>query len=178
MEWNLADIVKSCKKQNAKAQLALFHHYKKQFLGLCFRYVNRQEVAEEILMDAFTIIFKTIKSQNGGSFESWMKSIVVHKAIDYYRKHKNDPVFDEIDYVMDKKVEEYQFEQLELNELVKLIQCLPAGYRMVFNLYSIEGFHHNEIAKKLGISVNTSKSQLHKAKLKLQKILMKGGYHE
>lgn len=177
MEWNLADIIKSCKKQDAQAQLVLFHHYKKQLLGLCIRYVNNREVAEEVLMDAFVIIFKTIKSQKGASFESWMKSIVVHKAIDYFRKHKNDPAFEEIEYVLDKKVEQHQSEQLELDELVKLLQCLPVGYRMVFNLFTIEGFHHHEIAEKLGISVNTSKSQLHKAKLKLQEILQKGGYH-
>jgi len=128
-------------------------------------------------MDAFIVIFKTIKTHSGSSLESWMKSIVVHKAIDYFRKHKNDPAFDEIEYVLDKKVELQAAENLEVEELAQMLYSLPAGYRMVFNLYSIEGYQHKEIADKLGISVNTSKSQLHKAKHKLQEILQRGGYH-
>jgi len=82
-------------------------------------------------MDAFIVIFKTIKTHSGSSLESWMKSIVVHKAIDYFRKHKNDPAFDEIEYVLDKKVELQAAENLEVEELAQMLYSLPAGYRMV-----------------------------------------------
>jgi RNA polymerase sigma-70 factor (ECF subfamily) len=177
MEWNQAKVIEACKKKDKKAQKALFHRYKKQLLGLCLRYVNSRELAEEVLMDAFIVVFKKIHTCNTQTFEPWLKSIVVHKAIDFYRKHKNDPVFDEIEYVLDKKAESQAAHNLEAAELIQMLQFLPVGYRMVFNMYAIEGFQHKEIAEKLGISENTSKSQLRKAKAKLQDILEKGGYH-
>jgi len=177
MEWNEAEIIEACKRQNQQAQIALFHKYRKQYHGLCRRYVNNIEVAEEVLMDAFVVIFKTIKSHKGKSLETWMRSIVIHKAIDYYRKHKNDPVFYEIETELIKKPSEEQYNNVEADDLLKMLHTLPPGYRMVFNLYSIEGFQHNEIAEKLGVSVNTSKTQLFKAKQKLQAMLKKGGYH-
>lgn len=177
MEWNQAKIIEACRKKDKKAQKALFHHYKKQLLGLCLRYVNSREIAEEVLMDSFIAVFRKIHTCNTATFEPWLKSIVVHKAIDYYRRHQNDPVFDEMDYVLDKKAETQPAQNLEADELVKMLQHLPAGYRMVFNLYAIEGFQHKEIAERLGISENTSKSQYRKAKARLQEILEKGGYH-
>lgn len=177
MEWNQAKIIEACKKRDKKAQLALFHRYKKQLLGLCLRYVNSREVAEEVLMDAFISVFKKIHTCNTQTFEPWLKSIVVHKAIDYYRSHKNDPIFDEIEYVLDKKTEQKPADDLEANELIKMLQFLPPGYRIVFNMYAVEGFQHKEIAEKLNISENTSKSQYRKAKARLQEILAKGGYH-
>lgn len=177
MEWNEAEIIEACKKQNQQAQMALFHRYRKQYHGLCRRYVNSMEVAEEVLMDAFVVIFKTIKSHKGKSFEVWMRSIVIHKSIDYYRKHKNDPVFYEIETELIKKPSEEQNNNVEAEDLLKMLHALPPGYRMVFNLYSIEGYQHKEIAERLGVSVNTSKTQLFKAKQKLQAMLKKGGYH-
>ncbi len=82
-----------------------------------------------------------------------------------------------MEYVLDKKAELQSAHNLEAAELIKMLQHLPMGYRMVFNMYAIEGFQHQEIAEKLGISENTSKSQLRKAKAKLREILEKGGYH-
>lgn len=177
MEWNQAKIIEACRKKDKKAQKALFHHYKKQLLGLCLRYVNSREIAEEVLMDSFIAVFRKIHTCNTDTFEPWLKSIVVHKAIDYYRCHQNDPIFDEMEYILDKKAETQPAQNLEADELIKMLQHLPAGYRMVFNMYAIEGFQHKEIAEKLGISENTSKSQLRKAKARLQEILEKGGYH-
>ncbi len=177
MEWNEAEIIKSCIKQDQQAQMALFHKYRKQYHGLCRRYVNNQEIAEEVLMDAFVVIFKKIKSHKGKSLEGWMRSIVIHKAIDYYRQHKNDPVFYEIETELLKKSTGEQKHTAEADDLLKMLHALPVGYRMVFNLHSIEGFQHKEIAKRLGVSINTSKTQLHKAKQKLQTMLEKGGYH-
>lgn len=177
MEWNEAEIIKACKNQDQQAQMALFHRYRKQFHGLCRRYVNNMEVAEEVLMDAFVVIFKTIKSHTGKSFESWMRSIVIHKAIDYYRKHKNDPVFYEIETALIKRPGSTQNNNVETDDLLKMLHTLPPGYRMVFNLHSIEGYRHKEIAERLGVSINTSKTQLFKAKQKLQAMLEKGGYH-
>ncbi len=177
MEWNQSEIIEACKKQDEQAQMALFHRYRRQFHGLVLRYVNHKEVAEEVLMDAFIIIFSRIKVYKDQSFESWMKSIVVHKSIDYYRKHKNDPIFTDIDSEESLGSTNNGTSKIETEDLLKMLHFLPAGYRMVFNLHTIEGYQHKEIAKQLGISVNTSKTQLHKAKLKLQGILEKGGYN-
>lgn len=177
MEWNQAEIIEACKKQDEQAQMALFHRYRRQFHGLVLRYVNHREVAEEVLMDAFIIIFSKIKAYKDQSFESWMKSIVVHKSIDYYRKHKNDPVFSNIECEESLQISQNGSSKIETEDLLKMLHFLPAGYRMVFNLHAIEGFQHKEIAKQLGISVNTSKTQLHKAKQKLQLLLEKGGYN-
>lgn len=177
MEWNQSDIIKACRKQNKKAQKALFQRYSKQFYGLCLRYVNNREVAEEVLMDAFMDIFKNIKKYKTKSFEAWMKSIVVHKSIDYYRKHKNDPMFSDVDTDYAGGLSNPQTNDVEMDELLKMLYTLPSGYRMVFNLFAIEGYQHKEIAKQLGISESTSKTQFLKAKQKLQIIMEKGGYH-
>ncbi len=178
MEWNEDSVIKACIKGDEQAQLSLFLRYKERFLGLCMRYVNNQQVAEEVMMDAFLDIFKHIKKYKKNSFEAWMKSIVVHKAIDYFRKHKNDPIFTESEFELEHSVVQTPISQVETDYLFQLIHCLPAGYKMVFNLYVIEGYQHSEIAKELNISVSTSKTQLYKAKQKLQALLEKGGYHE
>jgi RNA polymerase sigma-70 factor (ECF subfamily) len=177
MEWDQKAIIKACIRQDEQAQMALFQRYRGQFFGLCMRYVNNHQVAEEVMMDAFLDIFKNIKKYKEKSFEAWMKSIVVHKAIDYFRKHKNDPVFSESEFLLEKQSAQTPVSKVETDDLLQLLHCLPAGYKMVFNLHVIEGYQHHEIAKKLGISKNTSKTQLHKAKQKLQELLEKGGYH-
>ncbi|NOR87230.1 MAG: sigma-70 family RNA polymerase sigma factor [Bacteroidales bacterium] len=178
MEWNEKDIIEACKKQNKQAQMALLHKYQNKFLGICLRYVDNQHIAEEILMDAFMAIFQKIKLYQENSFEGWMKTIVIHKSIDYYRKHKNDPIITNIETAEWRAPKKQQENSLETEDLLALLISLPTGYRVVFNLYAIEGYSHKEIAQRLGVSVSTSKTQLHKAKLKLQELITKGGYHD
>lgn len=178
MEWDQKEIIKACIRQDEQAQMALFQRYRGQFFGLSMRYVNNSQMAEEVMMDAFLDIFKGIKKFKKDSFESWMKTIVVHKAIDYFRKHKNDSVFIESEFLLEKQISQTPITKVETDDLFQLLHCLPAGYKMVFNLHVIEGYQHHEIAKKLGISKNTSKTQLRKAKQKLQELLEKGGYRE
>ena len=178
MEWDQKAIIEACILQDEQAQMALFHKYRGQLFGLCLRYVNNKQVAEEVMMDAFLDIFKSMKKYKEKSFESWMKSIAVHKSIDYFRKHKNDPVFSESDFLLEKHSSQMPYSKMETDDLVNLLHCLPPGYKMVFNLHVIEGYQHHEIAKKLGISKNTSKTQLLRAKQRLQEMLKKGGYHD
>jgi len=178
MEWDQESLINACIRQEEQAQMALFQKYRGQIFGLCMRYVNNKQVAEEVMMDAFLDIFKSIKKYKEKSFESWMKSIAVHKAIDYFRKHKNDPVFSESEFLLEKYSLQMSYSKLETNDLLQLLHCLPAGYKMVFNLFVIEGYQHHEIAEKLGISKSTSKTQLMRAKQKLQEMLKKGGYHD
>ena len=177
MEWTEIELIESCKKHDEQGQMALFHKYKKKFLTICLRYVYDKRIAEELLMDSFITIYQKIDLYKEKSFEGWMKTIVIHKAIDYYRKHKKDPVFTNVEeksYEIAIKTTE---NNLEAEELMRILTHLPSGYRMVFNMHAIEGYTHSEIAKKLSISVNTSKTQLHKAKRKLQEMLEKGGYN-
>jgi RNA polymerase sigma factor (sigma-70 family) len=176
MEWNLSELILGCKKKDKHAQMALFHLYHEKFLGICLRYLYKKEVAEEVLMDAFMKIFQKTDLYKEGSFEGWMKTIVIHKAIDYYRQHKNDPVFTEIDTQANRISAHKPNQKLEAEDLMKLLDQLPMGYRLVFNMYAIEGFRHKEIANKLNISVSTSKTQYLKARKKLQVLMKKGGY--
>jgi RNA polymerase sigma-70 factor (ECF subfamily) len=176
MEWNLSDIISACKKQDKQAQMALFRYYHEKFYGICLRYLHKEEVAEEVLMDAFMKIFQKIDLYKDGSFEGWMKTIVIHQSIDYYRKHKSDPFFAEVDYELKKTPSNKTSESMEAEELMQMLNHLPAGYRMVFNMYAIEGYQHKEIAEKLGISISTSKTQYLKARKKLQEMLKEGGY--
>jgi len=178
MEWNLSEIIKACKLQDKQAQMALFQHYHEQFYGICLRYLYRSEIAEEVLMDAFMTIFQKINQYQKNSFEGWMRTIVIHKSIDYYRSHKSDPIFTEIESYSKKIPFKNPIQHLEAEELMNTLNQLPIGYRMVFNMYAIEGYQHKEIAEKLGISVSTSKTQYLKARKKLQEILKKGGYHD
>ena len=177
MEWSEQRIIKGCKKQSKKAQRILLHRYKDEFFGICLRYVDNEGVAEEILMDAFIAIFKKIYLYKENSFKSWMKTIVIHKAIDYYRKHKNDPYFSNIENEEWRISGKMQENNLETTELLRMLSTLPPGYRLVFNLYVIEGYSHKEISEQLSVTVSTSKTQLKKAKTRLKEILEKGGYY-
>jgi RNA polymerase sigma-70 factor (ECF subfamily) len=176
MEWNLSELITACKKNDKQAQMALFRLYHEKFLGICLRYLYQKEIAEEVLMDSFMTIFQKIDQYKSDSFEGWMKTIVIHKAIDYYRKHKKDPILTEIENHSNKVSVQKPNQKLEAEDLMKLLEKLPLGYRMVFNMYAIEGYRHKEIADKLGISVNTSKTQYLKARKKLQELMKTGGY--
>lgn len=177
MEWSETDIILACQKQDKQAQMALFHRYKEKLFGICLRYIPDHDAAEEILMDSYITIFEKINSYKEKNFEGWIKTIVINKAIDYYRKHKNDPLISNIEEVEWQTPQNFQGNSLEVQDLLNMLHFLPDGYRMVFNLYAIEGYQHKDIAKKLNVTENTSKTQFHKAKLKLQEMIKKGGYN-
>jgi RNA polymerase sigma-70 factor (ECF subfamily) len=162
---DLQKIIKACKRNNLKAQSQLYSHYKDDLYILCLKYCRNKEEAQDNLQDAFLDIFGKIKSYNGtGSFEGWMKRITIYKAIDTYKKkqHLNIEINDAI--LEDTTINTEDLETVELNEILKHIQNLPTQYRMVFNLYELDQYTHKEIADLLHISINTSKSNLHRAK--------------
>ncbi|MEM7187714.1 MAG: RNA polymerase sigma factor [Bacteroidota bacterium] len=164
----LDNLIIECSKNNRKAQSALFEQYKDTLYFLALKYCRNSVEAEDTLHDAFLTIFQNIKSFRGkGSFEGWMKRIVIYKAIDKYKQKR--PIVAQIN---DQHSEETQIENgLEhypLEDLLRHIQELPDRYRLVFNLYQMDGYTHKEIAKALGISVSTSKSNYHRAKLQLK----------
>ena len=170
---DLQEIIKACKRNNLKAQSQLYKRYKDDLYILCLKYCRNKEEAQDNLQDAFIDIFGKIKSYKGtGSFEGWMKRITIYKAIDKYKK--TQPINIEINDAIleDTTVDNDIIEVIPLDDILSQIQELPTKYRMVFNLYELDEYSHKDIAKLLDISVNTSKSNLHRAKLILkQKIL-------
>jgi RNA polymerase sigma factor (sigma-70 family) len=167
------ELIEGCQRQNREAQHALYRTYSGKMYALCCRYVKDRIEAEDVLVTAFTKIFERISQYKGeGSFEGWIRRVMVNESLTYLRRNKNmylETDIGEAAYEPDyHKLEN----QLEAEDLLKIIESLPVGYRTVFNLYAIDGFTHQEIADQLGINENTSKSQLSRARALLQKKLL------
>jgi RNA polymerase sigma factor (sigma-70 family) len=173
----LDDTVKMCVKGDRKAQKKLYETFYSKMMGVCYRYTNNTEDARDVLQDGFIKVFSNInKYEFNGSLEGWIRRIIVNTAIDHFRKHKN--VFfaddDEGSILENSKVESVDsiYSQFGETVIMEAIQALSPAYKTVFNLYVIEGFQHKEIAKQLGISEGTSKSNLAKAKMKLRTLII------
>ncbi len=167
------EMLEGCKANREHAQKYLFDRYSRVMTGVCMRYADRYEEAQDIVQDGFVKVFIKIKSFSGsGSLEGWIRRIMVNTALDYLRKIKSERFNLSIDDV-EFSLKEDQVIDGELNaeDILKLIQALPLGYRTVFNMYAIEGYTHREIAEELEISENTSKSQYSRARSLLQKKL-------
>ncbi|NIJ51031.1 RNA polymerase sigma factor [Dyadobacter arcticus] len=167
-----AQLIKALGKGDPKAQRQVYDKYSARMLGLCFRYICDEMAAEDVMVEGFLKVFGKIGQFNSeGSFEGWIRRIMVNEALGYLRKQKRileDTLSDEANNIPDY----IQADQnLDTEELLKLIETLPTGYRTVFNLYAIEGYAHIEIAEMLGISESTSKSQLHRARTLLQRMV-------
>lgn len=157
-----------------KAQKALYDTYSPILFGMALRYASCPSEAEDMLQEAFINIFKNINQfKNLGSFEGWMKRILINAAIGYIRKYKKQNL-DNFDDIQETKLKGVSFEDNEFTkeELMKSINDLPSGFRMIFNLYAIEGYKHKEIAEMLEIQVGTSKSQYSRARKTLMKKLL------
>jgi RNA polymerase sigma-70 factor (ECF subfamily) len=166
------ELIKGCLRRERTAQQQLFDLYSSKMYALCYRYVRHAMEAEDILVTAFTKVFDRIGQFKGeGSFEGWIRRIMVNEALTYLRKSR--AMYLETDLEQADREPDYDklSDHLEAEDLMKMIQDLPAGYRVVFNMYAIDGYSHKEIAGQLGISENTSKSQLSRARVYLQKKL-------
>ena len=166
---DLDKIIKDCKKNRSDAQKALYEHFSKKMFGVCLQYSKDYTEAEDVLQDGFVKVFTKISQFNfNGSFEGWMRRIMVNCALERYRKlNLLYSVSDIQDYDYKLAYEDIMGE-ISSKELLGLIQKLSPQYKMVFNLYAIEGFSHKEIGEKLNISVGTSKSNLSRARVILQ----------
>jgi RNA polymerase sigma-70 factor (ECF subfamily) len=166
--WTDKELIETCLKDNPKAQKMLYDTYSSVLFGICLRYSKNEEEAQDILQDSFIKIFTKLDTyQFTGSFEGWLKRIVTNTSIEYYRKKITMEHLEEIGF--NKYLAIDSDRGLEVEELLKMIQELPEGYRMVFNMYAIDGYTHGEIATKLNISEGTSKSQLSRARAYLQR---------
>jgi len=171
-------IIEGCARHNRKAQQVLYDQYSRFLLGICLRYATDKDEAEDILQESFLKIFLNIKDFSGtGSFIGWLRKVTVNTAITHYHKNLKYRYHVEIEEYVSVETGVTSFEEDFFNseELFKVLNELPAGYRMVFNLYAIEGYKHKEIAEILGIDTNTSKSQYSRAKAVLRDKLEKLG---
>ncbi len=168
-------IIKGCCTGDRSSQTRLYELYAPKMLIVCMRYAKNREEAEEILQEGFYRVFKYIyQFNNTGSFEGWIRKIMVNAALQKYKSKSHlHPVIhiDQGDRHLSDGTDIYS--NLHVKELIRLVQSLPAAYRLIFNLYVFEGFKHREIAKMLDISEGTSKSNLSDARAILQKALVK-----
>ena len=174
------EIVKGCIANNRKCQEQLFKLFYGKMLSVCIRYIPDRDSAQEVLQEGFIKVFDKIGAfDHKGSLEGWIRRIVVNTAIDHIRKSKKDPfrTDQDDDFKLGASDPMVEMEELQLLELkaelaMEAIQQLSPAYRTVFSLYVLEDYSHKEIAEKLGISEGTSKSNLAKAKMNLQRILI------
>ncbi|MEO1436412.1 MAG: sigma-70 family RNA polymerase sigma factor [Bacteroidota bacterium] len=167
-----AELIDGCLSGNRSCQAALYKYFSPKMFGICLRYSKDYHNAEDILQEGFVKVFNNIDKYRGdGSFEGWIKRIFINTAIEHYRKSANHKGHAELENASFQQVSATAIQNLATQDLLKLIQKLSPGYKMVFNLYVIEGFSHKEIAGKLGISEGTSKSQLARARVILQKMV-------
>ncbi|MDR6299714.1 RNA polymerase sigma factor [Mesonia maritima] len=161
---SIEQLIKQCKQQDLKSQEQLYRLFSGKLFAVCLKYSRNYHEAEDNLQDAFLIIFDKIAQFKGkGSFEGWLKRIVINTALQRYRK--GPQVFE---IIHEENIEEPEIEideeEFSLKFLLEIIQELPDRYRMVFNLYALDGFSHKEIAEMMQISVGTSKSNLARAR--------------
>lgn len=161
-------LVEGCLGKERSYQELLYKKFAAKMMGVCLGYTKDKDAAKDLLQEAFIKVFNNISNYNGqGSLEGWIRRIVVNTAIDQYRK-ENKLYVSNIEKETPPSVDNSILEQVNSEELLQLIRKLPEGYRMVFNLYAVEGYSHEEIADQLKITESTSRSQLARARKLLQ----------
>ncbi|CAH0994517.1 ECF RNA polymerase sigma-E factor [Emticicia aquatica] len=174
---NDRELLEACLRRESKAQAALYHQYKGRFFGICRRYAQSREDAEDLLQDAFVKIFLNLNElRNADQLGAWIRRVVVNVCIDYYHKKVN---FTNLEEIVELPSQDWEndnvINQMSNQELLSAVNELSDGAKMVFNLFVIDGFSHQEIAKMLNITEGTSKSQLFFAKKVLRKKLEQMG---
>ncbi len=166
------ELIQGCLRHDRSAQKLLYDTYASKMYGVCYRYIKDSMEAEDVLITSFTKVFDKIDQfKQEGSFEGWIRRIVVNEALTCLRKKRSmylETELEQVDYNLNYK---NLSDHLEAEDLLAMVNELPTGYRIVFNMYAIDGYSHKEIAEHLGISENTSKSQLSRARTHLQKVL-------
>lgn len=164
---SLEQLIRNCKKNETKAQSQLYKLYSGKLFSICLKYSRNYAEAEDNLQDSFMTIFNKIDQYNNkGSFEGWLKRITINTALQRYRKKGVFSIINE-ENIKDVSVE-IEDEEIGIDFLLKIIQELPDRYRLVFNLYVLDGYSHKEISKMLNISTGTTKSNLARARLILK----------
>lgn len=172
-------LINDCIKGKNAAIKKLYNSYANLMFGICYRYTGNRSDAEDIMQEGFVKIFRSLESYQGkGSFEGWMKKIMINSALGFLKNKKkysfienteNLPDISEDNFIL-KEENEYE---ITSDQLINYIAKLPDGYRTLINMYAIENYSHKEIAQELGISENVSRTQLHRAKKMLFEVIKK-----
>lgn len=174
------ELIAGCIRQDRTCQEALYRRFYGKMLGVCLRYAKDRDEAKDMLQEGLIKVFTTIRHFAGkGSFEGWVRRIVVNTAVDHLRKNKHQYMIVSTVFAREGDIPDHPEEieednllgQLSEEQILEVVQQLSPAYRTVFNLYVIEDFSHKEIADQLGISEGTSKSNLAKARFQLKKNL-------
>ncbi|RYY66855.1 MAG: sigma-70 family RNA polymerase sigma factor [Chitinophagaceae bacterium] len=167
-----SDLVEGCRQGDRKLQKELYERFAPKMFGVCLRYAGATEEAEDILQEGFVKVFNKIGSFRGeGSFEGWIRRIIVNTAIEHFRRKTYlQPVTEREEETMESDYLSV-LDSLAEKDIIGLVQQLSPGYRSVFNMYVVEGYTHKQIGELLGISEGTSKSQLSRAKAILQDLV-------
>jgi len=173
-QYSINELLEGCKAGNRKMQEALYRQTAPKMLVVCMRYAKDTMEAEDVLQMGYVKVFQKINEYRGdGAFEGWIRKVMVNTAIESYRKNLRSMNVVPIEDAYDQPSTGFDFSRLGMQDLLKVIQKLADGYRVVFNMYIIEGYSHKEIAETLGISEGASKSQLSRARAILKEEIIK-----
>ncbi len=176
---DLGRIIEQCLKGKSSAQEELYALFYGYGLTVCLHYCQNRVEAEDVLIEGFCKVFENMKAFDASKdFKPWFRRVMVNTAIDFHRKYHKLPTNNSPLIVNEKEYSLTGLDQLQYDDLLKILQELPNQYRLVFNLYEIEGFTHQEIANKMEIGISTSKSNLSRAKQKLRKMVQFYGVSE
>ncbi len=170
----MQNIIKACKKQKRSAQQELYKHFYAYALNICVHYSKDVSEAKDMMHEGFYNVFRRIDNYKADTpFKLWLRRVMINAAIDYHRKYYKNIV--SMEKIPEISAPSTVFDNMEFDDLLRLIQHLSPKYRIVFNLYIMEGFSHKEIAERLDISIGTSKSNLARAKMRLQEMVASAG---
>src|ERR1051325_908861 len=173
MQLSETELVQGCLNNDRSCQEMLYKKYSSSMFGICLGYAKDRDDAKDILQEGFIKIFGNLKNFKGGSLEGWIRRIITHTAIDFYRKKVRMQNTVDVEEVHDLAVDVSVLEELGAKDLLMLMRQLPEGAKLIFNLYIVEGYTHKEIAEMLGVTEGTSKSQFSRAKHLLQNLISK-----
>jgi len=165
------ELIKACKRKKQVGQKQLYERYYDIMFRICYRYLGNLHDAEDIVVEGFIKVFEKIKQfeyRNSSSLKNWIQTIMVNESLMHLRRSKRI-LFSDNEHILEQNY--HIDETLEIKDIHKAIAQMPTGYRTVFNMYVVEGYSHKEIAERLNISEQTSKSQLSRAKKYLQKLI-------
>ena len=169
---DIKELIKGCLEGNRRDQELLYRRHAGKLYAVCLQYSGNDDEAKDILQEGFIKIFENLHNYKfEGSFEGWMRRITVNTALEKYRSRNKLYKVEDIDQIAetDSEPDTEDYSGLEANDLLSIIRELPPKYRMIFNLYAIEGYSHKEISKMVNISEGTSKSNLSRARIILQR---------
>lgn len=172
--------IKGCIKNDRRAQEALYKAFYRAMISLCLRYTRNSEDAVEVLNSGFFKVFKNIQQydRKKGSLYTWIRKLVINSCLDFIKQKEKIESGEELEEEMEVAIPPGVVEKIEADELLSMIRRLPPATGLVFNLFSIEGFSHKEIAAMMGISEGTSKWHLSEARRKLQSMIQLENIHE